>query len=130
MPEVKWSAWGEYHWPTDLFGAGNQAYIRTQWSYTGDSFNILEPDPDTVPNPQFTNEAYTIGDVRFGIEGEDWDVSVFVNNVADERAQYTYETGLFEWAAASAQDGRDHVARIYTNRPREFGFRYMKRWGD
>lgn len=130
VPEVKWSAWGEYHWPVDLFGAGNQAYIRAQWSYTGDSLNILEPLPDSDPNPQLLNQAYDIGDVRVGIQGEDWDISVFVNNIADERAQYTFETGLFEHAFANAAEGRPHVARIYTNRPREWGVRYTKRWGD
>jgi outer membrane receptor protein involved in Fe transport len=130
VPEVKWSAWGEYHWPVNLFGAGNQAYVRTQWSYTGDSLSTLEPRTVDDPNPQFINEAYTIGDLRFGVQGDDWDVSLFVNNVADERAQYTNGDGYFEWAAANVAEGRPHIGRIYTNRPREYGIRFMKRWGD
>jgi iron complex outermembrane receptor protein len=130
VPEVKWSAWGEYHWPTNLFGSGNEAYIRTQWSYTGDSFSTLEPRPTTDQNPQFLNEAYTIGDLRVGMQGDDWDVSLFVNNLTDERAQYTHGDGYFDWAAANVADGRPHVGRVYTNRPREYGVRFMKRWGD
>jgi len=124
-PEVKWAAWVEHHWP---LSNGKQGFIRTQWSHTGDSVNILERIPTSDPNPQFYNEAYTQGDLRLGMQSEDWDITVFVNNITDERAQYTYETGLFEWAAASLKDGRAHTARIYTSRPREFGIRYSQRW--
>jgi hypothetical protein len=35
-----------------------------------------------------------------------------------------------EWAIGSVQDGRERHQTFYTNRPREFGIRYMKRWGD
>ena len=55
---------------------------------------------------------------------------MFVNNITDERAKYTIQSGLFEWAAAQTVDGRPHHQTVFTNRPREFGFRYMKRWGD
>ncbi|MFQ6006811.1 MAG: TonB-dependent receptor domain-containing protein, partial [Woeseia sp.] len=128
VPEYKWSVWGQYDWPVNLFGAGNMAYVRAQWSYTDESFNLLE---DTeAANPRTVNQAYDIGDIRFGIQGEDWDISLFLNNIADERAQYTFETGLFEHAFANQAEGRPHVARIYTNRPREWGVRYTKRWGD
>jgi outer membrane receptor protein involved in Fe transport len=129
VPKVKWSAWVQYHWPVKLFGAGNHAYVRTQWSYTGDSFSTLEPRTITEANPQFKNEAYTIGDLRVGVQGEAWEVSLFVNNLTDERAQYTHG-GRFDWAAANLAEGRPHMVRIYTNRPREYGIRYTKRWGD
>jgi hypothetical protein len=92
--------------------------------------STLEPRTVDDANPQFINEAYTIGDLRFGVQGDDWDVSLFVNNVADERAQYTNGDGYFEWAAANVAEGRPHIGRIYTNRPREYGIRFTKRWGD
>ena len=110
--------------------ASDEFFIRTQWSYTGDSLNTLEALPLTDPNPQFVNPSYTIGDIRMGIIGEDWQVDVFVNNITDERAQYQNQSGIFEWGAASIQDGREHHQSLYTNRPREVGIRYMKRWGD
>ena len=91
---------------------------------------MLEPRGITHPNPRQLSPAYTIGDLRVGLVGDDWQFDVFVNNLTDERAQYTTNTGWFEWAAASIQDGREHHQTIYTNRPREFGIRYMKRWGD
>lgn len=130
VPDFKASAWIEYRKPTTMLGAF-EYFVRTQWSYTGDSLNRLEPlSRETTPNPQFENPAYTIGDIRVGLVGEDWQVDVFVNNITDERALYTHQTGLYEWGAAQIAEGRMHHQTIFTNRPREFGIRYMKRWGE
>lgn len=129
VPSIKAAAWLEYHIPVQLFG-GEEAFFRTQWSHTGNSLNRLEPIPGTDPNPQIANPSYTIGDIRFGIKGDDWEASIFVNNITDERAQYTAQDGLFEWGAAQSVDGRPHHQTVFTGRPREIGFRYMKRWGD
>ncbi len=82
------------------------------------------------PNPQIYNPSYTIGDLRAGLIGEDWQVDIFVNNLTDERAVYTTQTGLFEWGAGSIRDGRPHHQTLFTARPREVGIRYMKRLGD
>ena len=130
VPSAKAAAWIEYHQPTSLLGAQN-FFIRTQWSYTGDSLNILEPlSKADEPNAQFRNPSYVIGDIRAGLVGEDWQVDVFVNNVTDERAMYTINTGQYEWAAAQIAEGRAHIQSVFTNRPLEVGIRYMKRWGD
>lgn len=127
--EIKGSAWLDYTKPTKAMGA-NDFFMRFQISHTGDSMNKLNPAGLDTPNPQFTNEAFTIADLRAGIRGADWELSFFVNNLTDERATYTIGTGQMNWAFGSMQDGRDHFQRKYTNRPREFGVRYMKRWGD
>lgn len=129
VPSSKASAWLEYHQPVELFGA-DDFFIRTQWSYTGDSLSFLEPLPTSDPNPQVHTPSYTIGDLRMGIIGEDWQFDVFVNNLTDERAQYTVQTGLFEWSAAQLAEGREHHQTAFTNRPREVGVRFMKRWGE
>ena len=129
VPSSKAAAWVEYRRPVSLFGA-EDFFLRTQWSYTGDSTSIFEPLPLTDPNPQFRSPSYTIGDIRAGIAGDDWEVNVFINNVTDERATYTTQSGLFEWGAAQLAEGRAHHQTVYTNRPREVGIRYMKRWGD
>jgi outer membrane receptor protein involved in Fe transport len=129
VPSSKASFWVEYSQPTDLLGA-DLLFVRTQWSHTGDSLNILEALPDSDPNPQTVNPSYTIGDIRLGIVGEDWQIDLFVNNLTDERAIYTNNTGQFEWGAAQLAEGRAHHQTLYTARPREVGVRYMKRWGD
>ncbi len=127
-PEVKGSAWLDYTNPVQLFG-GTEFFARLQASYTGDSLNRLNPSGLDTPNPQFNTPSYSIADIRFGVRGESWEVSMFLNNITDERAIYTIDDGLFEWGMASQQDGRAHVQRAYTNRPREFGLRYTKSWG-
>ncbi len=130
VPEFKAAAWVEYHWPTQFLGANN-AFIRTQWSYSGDSVSIIEPiSPAESSNPQFINDAYLIGDLRFGITGDDWEASIFVNNLTDERAQFTHNDGQWEYGASNVAEGRAHTQRIFTNRPMEVGVRFMKRWGD
>ncbi len=125
----KGSAWVNYDWPVDSV-SGN-GYARLQWSYRGENLNQLEPvaADGSNPNPQFSNAAYDQGDLILGLTGQTWDVSIFVNNITDERAQYTNESGLFEFGMASVQDGRPHTGKTYTNRPREFGLRVIKRWG-
>jgi len=116
-PDYKAAAWAEYHKPISLLGA-HDFFVRLQWSFTGDSVN------------QFVNPAYNIGDIRFGIVGDDWQVDMYVNNLTDERAIYVYSSGPpIVWQAAQIAEGRAHHQSAYINRPREFGMRYTKRWG-
>jgi len=127
VPEFKASAWAEFHW--GIVEGQYEAYVRTQWSYSGDTVNKLEPDPITTSNPQFTNASYTVGDLRIGVNADSWNASVFINNLTDERAQYTINTGQFEWGMANLAEGREHIQRIFTNRPREIGMQFTKYFG-
>jgi len=128
-PDYKAAAWAEYHKPTSLLGADN-FFIRLQWSFTGDSVSRLEPlSPIDSPEPQFVNPTYNIGDIRAGIMGDDWQVDVYLNNLTDERAVYAYTPAALSWQAAQISEGRMHHQNAYINRPREFGVRFMKRWG-
>lgn len=123
--EEKAAAWVEYSWRT-AFMPGN-AFARLQWSHVGDSKNLIQSDNDA--NPIVVSPAYDIMDFRVGFNFDtDWQVDLFVSNLTDERAEYTREGGTFEFPFSSMQDGRAGVARSYTNRPREFGVRFSKRW--
>ena len=128
VPDSKGSFWLEYSTPVNMFG-GEDFFIRTQWSYVGSSVSVLEPRGTDDANPQFFNPSYTIGDLRMGFIGEDWQFDVFINNLTDETAIFTTQDGLFEWGAAQISEGRMHHQTVFTNRPREAGIRYMKRWG-
>jgi iron complex outermembrane receptor protein len=128
-PKFKGSAWLSFAQETSWFG-GSERFVRFQVSHTGERVNILDPaSPEDSPNPQLTNPAYTIADISAGVRGEDWQVSLFINNLTDERAVYTIGSGIMEWGMANAAEGRDHVQRIYTNRPLEAGVRFTKSWG-
>ena len=129
VAEFQGSAWASYTWPVQFVQAG-EMFLRGQYSYTGDSVNLLIPERSGA-NPSHIQESYGIGDIRLGLisNNGDWRLELFVNNVTDERAQLYQNTGDFEWAFShSTQYDRFH--RVYTNRPREYGLRYFKGWGD
>ena len=128
-PSYKASAWAEYSQQTNLFGA-NDLFVRLQWSFTGDSTNMLQFAGLDEANPQWINPAYNIGDLRVGLVGDDWQVDLFVNNLTDTRGQYTDSPQPGQWSGGNVAEGRDRSRSFYTNRPREMGVRFMKRWGD
>ena len=128
VAELTGSAWLNYDRPVSFFN-GSEVFARLQWSYRGDSSNIIDNTPDSSNNPQLTNPSNNIGDLSFGLRADSWEVSAFVNNLTDERATYTIGSGAFEYGAASSIDGREHTQKNYVNRPREFGIRLIKRWG-
>jgi outer membrane receptor protein involved in Fe transport len=128
-PKFKGSAWLGFSEESQWFG-GSERFMRLQMSYTGSRVNILEPSSkEDSPNPQHNLDAYTIADLSAGVRGDDWQVTLFLNNLTDERANYTIDSSLFEWGMANVADGRDHLQRLYTNRPRELGVRFTKSWG-
>lgn len=124
------SAWLSYERPVDFLG--DTFYSRLQWSYYGENNNILQPTSDDGrdANPQLVNDSYDIGDLFVGFRAESWDVSLFVTNLTDERGVFTQGSGAFEWGAASVADGRAHTQKNYISRPREYGIRFIKRFGD
>jgi outer membrane receptor protein involved in Fe transport len=64
-----------------------QPYIRFDYSYVGESVNSLEGIESVVSSqPVDTQAAYQIGDLRFGVDGDHWGASIFINNLWDERA--------------------------------------------
>jgi outer membrane receptor protein involved in Fe transport len=119
-PEWKGSAWATYTWPVSFMDA-HGAYARLQWSYQSDSNNILQPSVIDA-NPQIRNAAFNIADFSVGLEADTWGLSLFINNLTDERAQYTHLSGTMidAW----------NVKSRYTNRPREVGIRFTKHVGD
>ena len=131
VPENKGSLWLTWSTPASIAGA-QYKYLRFQASTQGGIINKLEQDSlNSDANPQHRVPGYKIMDIRAGLQGEDWEIAAYVNNLTDERAQYTWFTGDFGWAQASSKPGgRAHTVDVYTNRPREIGIRYMKRLGE
>jgi outer membrane receptor protein involved in Fe transport len=130
--ELSGSLWATYNWPVPSLNANG--YARIQWSYEGSRLSQLEATPlvnddgTFAKYPQFNDPSYNIGDLHMGVQGSDWEFSFFVNNVTDERANYGHE-GYGGYSQQNLAEGRMHVDYIYTNRPREYGIRYVKSFG-
>jgi outer membrane receptor protein involved in Fe transport len=120
----------DYTWEAAQWGA-NYGFMRFQYSKQGAIWNNLDGgSPIDAMNPRQRVPGYAIADARVGLQGEDWEISLFINNLLDERAAYTYSGGQFLWGMGSSADGIDHHQLVYTNRPREIGIRYTQSWGD
>jgi outer membrane receptor protein involved in Fe transport len=128
VPKNKGALWLDYNWPTRLFGSDN-GFARFQYSTQDAIWNsITGGNLNSAANPRLRVPGYSIADVRFGFQAEDWEVSLFINNLTDERAQYNIANGDFGNAQAQSVDGVAHRQYVYTNRPREMGIRYTKSW--
>ncbi len=89
-------------------------FARFDFAYVGESVNSLEGIESVVSgNPVEQQAAYQTGDLRFGLEGENWSGSIFIDNVWNERANLFLNN---RWA----------TQRQSINRPRTVGvqFRY------
>ncbi|MSQ98975.1 MAG: TonB-dependent receptor [Xanthomonadales bacterium] len=110
------SAFAEYDWRVDSLG-GWDAYARVQFGHTGYSYNRLvdnDGDPDgTGYGGRVKQPAYSTWDLRSGFSSDNWEISLYLDNVFDERAVNLYRTNadLF-W-------GRENIR---TNQPRTLGF--------
>jgi len=113
VPEFKSNLWIEKSLNISAFGA-TEGFLRASLSYTGDTVSAVQPDYS------YDQASYTIADVKLGIMGDDWELDFFVNNLTDERAQIAVNDWYFDFFFGNA--------RQYTNRPREMGIRYTKRW--
>lgn len=109
------AAYGEYSWQVDLLGGGD-AYVRVQYSYTDSSFNrLIDNDGDpagTGVGGRAEQPSYDLWDLRAGFSNSDWDVSLYVDNLADERVINFRDTN------ADVFWGRENLR---TSSPRTFG---------
>ncbi len=109
VPKVQMTSIARY----DVDMLGFPGYLQAAASYTGSSWNDLETAL------RVKQAAYTLVNLSAGIQGEDWNVDLFLNNVTDERAQIDISIPSYGGALDS---------RTYTNRPRSFGIRFGKRF--
>ncbi len=99
-PEFKWAVFAEYRAPIAAWSG--EAYIRGDYSYTGDSVNSIDPSAAS------TQDAHSLINLQAGFERDDWSLNLFVNNVTDERAELFINPNFFD-------------TRVTSNRPREIG---------
>ncbi|HMB60758.1 MAG TPA: TonB-dependent receptor, partial [Xanthomonadales bacterium] len=116
------AAYAEYDWRVDWLG-GWDAYARLQASYTGSSYNRLvdnDGDPDgTGYGGRVKQPAYDTWDLRTGFSSNEWEITIYLDNMFDERPVVYHDTNadLF-W-------GRDNIR---TAQPRTLGFNVRYYW--
>ena len=97
----------EYRSDAQWFNA--QPFARFDFAYVGESVNALEGIGSAVNlNPADVQDAYSTGDLRFGLDGDSWSGSIFIDNVWDERAELFFSD---RWAKQ----------RLSVNQPRTYG---------
>ncbi len=83
-------------------------------AHTGESVNSLSGIQSVEFNqPVRTQDAYTLVNLRFGLEGDDWSANLYVNNATNEYAEEFYND---RWAQT----------RLSVNRPRKIGVTFRK----
>jgi outer membrane receptor protein involved in Fe transport len=135
-PEFKASLFAQYNWPMNVAGS-NEGYFQFQVSHTGRSLNQVQTSPEFFTDvdedtgevtysqngtPQRIQKAYNWTSVRVGLVGDSWEANVFINNLGDKRGQLYHDVTDFE-----PFFGRSRVSVI---RPREYGIRFTKYWGE
>ena len=112
-PEFSAAAYAQYTFPVAQWNG--DGYVRFQYSYTGNSVNMLNQSPE--PFPRLTQASYDIGDLKIGFERPTWAIEAYINNLWDERPQiYLSNFGERYW-------GGD---RVTTARPRNFGVKFRR----
>jgi len=117
-PDFQFAAYLEYDWQ---MGEGN-GFARLQYSYAGKSWNQIS-DADGIEDgdgygARVQNPSYSIVDLRTGYAIGDWELSVYLDNILDERAE------TFRSFGPETIFGRGEA--VYTTRPRTFGIGVRK----
>jgi outer membrane receptor protein involved in Fe transport len=123
MPYVpKWQLTGI--WRSNFELGSMPSFFQAAASYTGKRWNDL--DTQNVPARQQMG-AYTLVNLSAGMSKNSWTLSLFINNLFDERAEIDIEDPGY--------GGLDNLQRppgqawiTIPNRPRSFGIRFGQRF--
>jgi len=111
-PDWKGSLNIEKYFDNRLWGA--QPSFGLSIAHTGESVSSLAGIQSVeFDQPVRTQDAYTLVNLRFGLESEDWSATLYINNATDEYAQQFFND---RWAQT----------RLSVNRPRTIGVGFRK----
>lgn len=97
----------DYSFQSSLLGM--EPYVRADYVYIGDSVNSLGIESIVFPVPPTKQPSYSLVNLRAGLSNENWDFTLYADNVTDEVAEQFYSN-----AYGSRQ-------RLTINRPRTVG---------
>jgi outer membrane receptor protein involved in Fe transport len=107
-PDVNAAASAQYNFPI----GGLDSFVRLDYTYTGDmttTFNELSVG-GSGESSHFELDAYSLLNLRFGIGGEHWTSTLYVDNATDERADILIDNAAI-------------ATRVTRNRPRTIGLK-------
>jgi outer membrane receptor protein involved in Fe transport len=109
LPGVpEWSAAVNFELGAPIWSA-QYGYVRGDLQYVGDRKSSLGPAAEDMG-------SYTLVNLRAGLEFEKYSLSLFVNNLTDERAE------LFRRTIFGLREGNPlQLDRVNINRPRTIG---------
>jgi iron complex outermembrane receptor protein len=127
-PEFQAAASVTYSWP---WSAALGAYVNFTVQHVGSSFtqfadqapgfgtfSLFNFGAPNVTSFSFDPELgeYDIGNLRFGLQADQWEIAAFLNNVWDEKARLSVDT----------ERGRAARVGYLTNQPRTFGVMFRR----
>jgi outer membrane receptor protein involved in Fe transport len=136
VPEFQIAATGTWFFPLSFMG-GLDGYLNATVQHVGD--RITQPTDQVSGAGDFVSglpfggasgndvtsvdlelDPYTIANVNFGMMKNDWEAVLYVSNLTDENALYSFDR---------ERGGRARLA-YRTNQPRTIGVTYRKRFGN
>jgi len=111
-------------WRSNFELGSMPSFFQTAVAYTGSRWNDL----DTLNVPARVNMgSYTLLNLSAGIEKDNWTLTLFANNLLDERAVITKADPGYG-GLENLQRPPGHAWTTGTNRPRTFGIRFAQRF--
>ncbi len=111
-PDMKASLIIDRYFDRKLWGAETSLTLGVQ--HTGDSVSSLSGIQSVEFNQPVRNQdAYTLVNLRFGLEATNWSATLYVDNATDEYAEQFYND---RWAQT----------RLSVNRPRTIGVNFRR----
>jgi len=132
VPDIQISGAATYSFPIALFN-GADAFVSAAVQYVGD--RITQPSDQVAGSGVFVSglafggatgnetttldlelDSYTLINLRFGINQDDWEAVLYINNVTDENADLSFDR---------ERGGRARLG-FRTNQPRTIGLVFRK----
>ncbi len=112
VPDITFSAGVHYQWPISGELAG---FANFNMQYVGDSFNGFSSAAGTRGGVVADRQTpYQIGNLRMGVQNKKWELSIYAENLWDERAVLFFNRIIGD-------------VRINTTRPRTLGIAFKTR---
>ncbi len=114
VPDIKASLSVDHYFDGSIWGA--QPNFGFGIAHTGDSVNSLSGIQSVeFDQPVRVQHAYTLVNLRFGLDADNWSATLYINNATDEYAEEFFND---RWAQT----------RLSVNRPRTIGINYRRRF--